>query len=83
MDLRLCWLCNGLCDNGFACVCASALRRSNRLVAGIGGSNPAVGMDLRLCWLCSGLSDELIARSEEYYRLCVCARARVCVCVCA
>ena len=37
---------------------------------------------LVLCCVGSRLSDELIIRSDESYRVCVCVRARVC-CVCA
>jgi hypothetical protein len=38
-------------------------------------SNPTVENKCLLCLLCS---DELVNRSEEYYRLCAC----VCLCVC-
>ena len=34
-----------------------------------------------VCCAGSGLCDELITRSEEYYRVCVCVLC-VCVCVC-
>jgi hypothetical protein len=52
----------------------------SRLVPGMAGSNPPVGMGVLLvfvvCCVGSGFCDELITRSEEYYRVCVCACVR-------
>jgi hypothetical protein len=55
---------------------SASLAVFRRPIAGIAGSNPAELMDvLLLCGMCyvgSGLCDELITRSEESYRVCVC-----------
>jgi hypothetical protein len=45
-------------------------------IAGVAGSNPAEGMDVSslvfaVCCVGSGLCDELITRSEEFYRVCI------------
>jgi hypothetical protein len=62
------------------------LRRKFELISGIAGSNPSESMDVRLlffvvCCVGSDLCDDIITRSEESYRVCVCARARARVCV--
>jgi hypothetical protein len=53
-----------------------------RLVAGIAGSNPAVGTYIRcvfvVCWVVSGLCEEVITRPGESYLKCVC----LCLCLC-
>ena len=50
------------------------------LIGGITGLNLAEGMDVRLLCLLSlagsGFCDELITRSRESYRLCVCVWSR-------
>ena len=56
----------------------------SRLVPGMAGSNPPEGMGVLLvfvvCCVGSGFCDELITRSEGYYRACVCACVvRACV----
>jgi hypothetical protein len=49
---------------------------NNGFIAGIVVSSPAESLDTRLvfvvCYVRSGLCDELITRSEEFYRVCVC-----------
>ena len=57
-----------------------------RSIARIEGSNLADGIGVLLvlvvCCVGSDFCEELMARSEESYRECVCVCARVCVCVC-
>jgi len=68
----------------FSTVCSSTLlfpltvyseaQACSTSIVGISCSNPTVAMDVPLLMCCvgSGLCDELITRSEQSYRVCVC-----------